>query len=46
MKKILFLVGLLFTVATASAQAVLDKGGLQLNGKLGISGWGSYYCGG
>lgn len=40
MKKILFLVGLLFTVATASAQAVLDKGGLQLNGKLGISGWG------
>ena len=34
MKKILFLAGLLLTVATASAQATLDKGALQLNAKL------------
>ena len=40
MKKILFLAGLLLTVATASAQATLDKGALQLNAKLGFSGWG------
>lgn len=40
MKKILFLAGLLLTVATASAQATLEKGALQLNAKLGFSGWG------
>lgn len=40
MKKILLLSGLLLTVATASAQATLDKGALQLNAKLGFSGWG------
>lgn len=40
MKKILLLAGLLLTVATASAQATLDKGALQLNAKLGFSGWG------
>ena len=40
MKKILFLAGLLLIVATASAQATLDKGALQLNAKLGFSGWG------
>ena len=40
MKKILFLAGLLLTVATASGQATLDKGALQLNAKLGFSGWG------
>ena len=40
MKKVLFLAGLLLTVATASAQATLDKGALQLNAKLGFSGWG------
>lgn len=40
MKKFLFLAGLLLTVATASAQATLDKGALQLNAKLGFSGWG------
>ena len=31
---------MLLTVATASAQATLDKGALQLNAKLGFSGWG------
>ena len=40
MKKFLLLAGLLLTVATASAQATLDKGALQLNAKLGFSGWG------
>lgn len=40
MKKILLLAGLLLSVATASAQATLDKGALQLNAKLGFSGWG------
>ena len=40
MKKILLLAGFLLTVATASAQATLDKGALQLNAKLGFSGWG------
>ena len=40
MKKILFLAGLLLTVATTSAQATLEKGALQLNAKLGFSGWG------
>ena len=40
MKKILFLAGLLLIVATASAQATLDKGALQLNAKLGFSGQG------
>lgn len=40
MKKILLLAGLLLSVATASAQAALDKGALQLNAKLGFSGWG------
>ena len=40
MKKFLLLAGLLLTVATASAQATLEKGALQLNAKLGFSGWG------
>ena len=40
MKKILFLAGLFMAAATASAQADLGKGNLQLNAGTGISGWG------
>ena len=40
MKKFLFLAGLFMTVVTASAQADLGKGNLQLNAGTGISGWG------
>ncbi|WP_454997826.1 outer membrane beta-barrel protein [Capnocytophaga granulosa] len=40
MKKFLFLAGLFMAVATASAQADLGKGNLQLNAGTGISGWG------
>ncbi|EPD28320.1 Opacity protein [Capnocytophaga granulosa] len=40
MKKFLFLAGLFMTAATASAQADLGKGNLQLNAGTGISGWG------
>lgn len=40
MKKLLFLAGLFFAVATASAQAPLEKGGFQLNAGVGLSGWG------
>ena len=40
MKKILFLAGLFMAAVTASAQADLGKGNLQLNAGTGISGWG------
>ena len=40
MKKFLFLAGLFMAAATASAQADLGKGNLQLNAGTGISGWG------
>ena len=41
MKKFLFLAGLFMAAVTASAQnANLDKGGLQLNAGVGVSGWG------
>ena len=40
MKKFLFLAGLFMAAATASAQADLGKGNLQLNAGAGISGWG------
>ena len=40
MNKFLFLAGLFMAVATASAQADLGKGNLQLNAGTGISGWG------
>lgn len=40
MKKFLMFAGLFFAVATASAQAVLGKGNVQLNAGFGTSGWG------
>ena len=40
MKKFLMVAGLFFAVATASAQAVLGKGNVQLNAGFGTSGWG------
>ena len=40
MKKFLFLAGLFMAAVTASAQADLGKGNLQLNAGTGISGWG------
>ena len=40
MKKFLFLAGLFMAALTASAQADLGKGNLQLNAGTGISGWG------
>lgn len=39
MKKLLFLAGLFFAVATASAQAPLEQGGTQLNVGVGLSSW-------
>lgn len=40
MKKFLFLAGLFMAVVTASAQASLERGKLQLNAGTGFSGWG------
>ncbi|MDO4879986.1 MAG: hypothetical protein Q3983_01785 [Capnocytophaga sp.] len=40
MKKFLVIAGLFFAMATASAQATLGKGNVQLNAGFGFSGWG------
>lgn len=40
MKKILVIVGLFFVTMTASAQATLGEGNVQLNAGVGLSGWG------
>ena len=43
MRKIILLIGCLFSLATASAQ--INKGGVQINGGLGVSGAGTMIYG-
>ncbi|EGD34453.1 hypothetical protein HMPREF9071_0899 [Capnocytophaga sp. oral taxon 338 str. F0234] len=40
MKKLLVLASIFLAISSASAQAALDRGGVQLNGGFGFTGWG------